>query len=234
MEAGASHPMPRRRHLSRALVVLVSMAGWAVVPAAAAALGTVESTVATVESAVQPAVDAVTAPAPEGGGDPVEQTVAPVADAAGASVPPAAAAVPQAHLDEHAQTRVARIAAGSSVERVSSGRAVHTQSSQGGARQRPSAERNAPARGTGRQVTGVAKGSENAAATPSPPTAEPGSGFSTDAAASGAATSFLFGGAFALLVATLLLAGPRLRRQLSLSPAVCRPAAFLVVLERPG
>jgi hypothetical protein len=54
------------------------------------------------------------------------------------------------------------------------------------------------------------------------------------AAASGAAMGSLFGGGFALLVAWLLLAGPRLWRGVSTLPAVCRPVAFRVVLERPG
>jgi hypothetical protein len=54
------------------------------------------------------------------------------------------------------------------------------------------------------------------------------------AAASSGSGGFFFGGGFALLVASLLVAGPRLRRQLARLPAVCRPAAFLVVLERPG
>lgn len=53
------------------------------------------------------------------------------------------------------------------------------------------------------------------------------------AAASGVSASFLFGG-LALLVGGLWLAGPRLRRHLSLPSVVCRPAAFVAVLERPG
>ena len=63
----------------------------------------------------------------------------------------------------------------------------------------------------------------------SPATSAPGA-----AASSGSGGFFFGGGGFALLVASLLVAGPRLRRQLAQLPAVCRPAAFLVVLERPG
>jgi len=63
---------------------------------------------------------------------------------------------------------------------------------------------------------------------PAPASSAPG------AAAAGGAGGLFFGGGFALLVASLLLAGPRLRRQLSELPVVCRPAAFLAVLERPG
>jgi hypothetical protein len=247
MEAGASHAMPLCRQLSRLLVVLVAIACWAVVPAAADAAVTdaVETTLATVAppvektsedvvGAVQPAVGAVVAPAPAAGRAPVEKAVAPTTEAAEATVPAAAATAPQAGLNEGSRARVARIAGASSVERVGARHGVHRQSSHGVARQRPSNERGVSLPGAAPDRASAARTARDAAATPSRSSAEPGSGFGAGGASSDASTGFPFGGALALLVATLLLAGPRLRRQLALLPAVCRPAAFLVVLERPG
>ena len=74
----------------------------------------------------------------------------------------------------------------------------------------------------------------DAAATPLRPGPEPVSSSTGGAAGPGSAAGFLFGGGFALLVAALALAGPPLRRRIALPPVVCRPAAFLAVLERPG
>lgn len=51
--------------------------------------------------------------------------------------------------------------------------------------------------------------------------------------ASAAAAGFFFGGA-ALLAGAFCLAGPPLRRRLSIRPAVFRPVAFVSLLERPG
>jgi hypothetical protein len=53
------------------------------------------------------------------------------------------------------------------------------------------------------------------------------------AVASVGSASFFFGG-LALLVGAFALAGPRLRRRLCIRPALWRPAAFVVALERPG
>jgi hypothetical protein len=246
MKAGAGHAVPLWRHRSTLVVVLAVTLGWAVVPAvaeagaAAAAVGTATSTVAAVEAppvqeateavagALRPAVGGVTAPAPYAAGGPVEQAVAPVAHGAGATVPPAAATASQTRLNEGATARGARIAHASSVERP---RARTLQSPHGVARQRPSNERTVSLPGAA--PTGAVS-APDAAATPSRPPPEPGSGFPTGAPGADATTGFLFGGALALLVAALLLAGPRLRRRLALLRAVCRPAAFLVVLERPG
>lgn len=51
--------------------------------------------------------------------------------------------------------------------------------------------------------------------------------------ASAPAAGFALGGA-ALLTLAVCLAGPRLRRRLLIRPAVLRPVAFVVLLERPG
>ena len=252
--------MPPWRRLSRSLVLPAVAACWAVgppvadaavtVPAvpgrATTALNTAQSVGAAapaaqqvgedVARAVEPAVSGAVTPAPPAGESPVEQTVAPMAGAAGATVPSAAAAVPQVHLAERARASVARVAASASAERLSARPSARRQSSHGVARQRPSVERPASLQGAALHVTSAAT-ARDAAATPSRSTlesSESGFGFQAGSAAAGAAAGFFFGGALALLVATLLLAGPRLRRHLPVLPAVCRPAAFLVVLERPG
>jgi hypothetical protein len=86
-----------------------------------------------------------------------------------------------------------------------------------------------------RQATPAAVASDGVATPARPaPQPEPASGFMAGATASGASTIFLFGGGLALLIAALLLAGPGLLRRLTVPPAVCRPTAFVVVLERPG
>ena len=70
---------------------------------------------------------------------------------------------------------------------------------------------------------------------PSMDAPEPASGSTGGAPFSGPSASFFFGGGIALLVSALLLtAGPRLRRHLAMPTAVCRPLAFVAVLERPG
>lgn len=51
--------------------------------------------------------------------------------------------------------------------------------------------------------------------------------------ASAPAAGFALGGA-ALLTLAVCLAGPRLRRRLLIRPAISRPVAFVVLLERPG
>jgi hypothetical protein len=245
MEAGASHSMALRRHLSRTLLVLASLACWAVVPASAdaALLDTVDSTVAPVAppvqttaqdvvDAVQPAVSAGTTPAPEADGGAVQQAVAPIADATGATVPSVAASAPATRLNEPARASVHRISArASSAERVNSGRAAHR--SRRAAEPHSAAELSATRRDAVRQPSGVASAAHPAAPA-SPAAPEPSSGLTAGAPASGASAALSFGGGLALLVAALLLAGPRLRRRLRMLPAVCRPAAFLVVLERPG
>jgi hypothetical protein len=126
-----------------------------------------------------------------------------------------------------------RIAAAASTEHLRAGRAIHRAGSHGVARQRPPSERSASLPGPARDVARLAP-APDAAATPS--TFSPGLDLelSGDGGASGASAGLLFGGAFALLVAGLLPAAPRMRRRLFELPAVCRPAAFLVVLERPG
>src|SRR6266498_1747968 len=112
MQAGARHPMPLRRHLSRTLLVLSVFAPWALLPAAAGAatLQTVQSTAGTVAPPVgrtaedvadvaQPALDAlttppdpvttpsdpVTAPSDPAGEGPIAKTVDPIAHGTGAT-----------------------------------------------------------------------------------------------------------------------------------------------------
>jgi hypothetical protein len=65
------------------------------------------------------------------------------------------------------------------------------------------------------------------------PRLDPVSGAVGDSPASGASSGFFFGGAAILLIA-LLLAAPRLRSRLSGRRAMCWPAAFVPLLERPG
>lgn len=252
--------MPYRRRVARNLALPAVVACCALLPSAAEAAvsvpavagqtvaatgGTVETTVS---RAVQPAGEAagdvvqtaLPGPSgvsrPDGNGDPhpVAETVAPIAGAATAPVAAAqAAAIPPKHLDERDRARTSHIAATSSGERMSGGRIAHGHGLEAAA-DAPSSERFAPARHA------VATPSEASAAAPSA-AAKPASaqGIAPAASAPGAAASggsggFFFGGGFALLVASLLVAGPRLRRQLRELPAVCRPAAFLWVLERPG
>jgi hypothetical protein len=177
-------------------------------------------------------------PRPDGNGEPhpVADTVAPIAHTATApAVAMQAAATPPKRLDERVRPRVSHIAATPSGERMSSGRIAHGHGPDG-ATEAPSSERSAPAHRvpTALTETPAAAPAAPAAAHPAavqdfgPATSAPG------AAASSGSGGFFFGGGFALLVASLLVAGPRLRRQLAQLPAVCRPAAFLVVLERPG
>jgi hypothetical protein len=244
--------MPLWRRFSRLFAVLAALGCFAVLaPAAGAApalpagaLATVDSTVAAaapplrevtrqVAEQVRPAAAGVT-PSGSHGSHPVPQTIAPIAEAATASAPPPAAAAASlpGSLREHARDRVSGIAASVPAEHVSSERLAHGHGMTTVARY-PSRERGAPAHDLTRPV---------AAASPAPPQSalEPGlalaSGMGTGAggAAAGASSGFFFGGGFCLLVALLVLAGPGLRRRLSLPPAVCRPAAFLLVLERPG
>ena len=62
---------------------------------------------------------------------------------------------------------------------------------------------------------------------------EPISGAAGGSGAAGASVSFSLGG-LALLLATLSLAGPALRRRLPRRPVIGWPAAFVPLLERPG
>jgi hypothetical protein len=61
----------------------------------------------------------------------------------------------------------------------------------------------------------------------------PVSGTAGGSSAAGASVSFSLGG-MALLLATLSLAGPALRRRLPRQPVIGWPAAFVPLLERPG
>jgi hypothetical protein len=256
MQAGARHPVSRRRHLSTFTGALVALACWAMLPsdahaaspsgpelqALAAAQTTVAEAAAPATAAAQQAVRSVQPgqgsglrrPGGQGGSHPVQQTVAPIAHAAAASVPPqATAVVPRKHLDERPTHRSSHLTATSSSRRLSSGRAVHGHDLSVAPR-RASSERSAPAhRAAPEPIADDARQPDTAATSVAgldraPASSAPG------AAAAGCAGGVSGGGAFALLVATLLLAGPFLRRQLSLLPVVCRPAAFHVVLERPG
>jgi hypothetical protein len=70
------------------------------------------------------------------------------------------------------------------------------------------------------------------AGSPEPPS-EPLPGAAGGSSAAGASVSFSLGG-LALLLATLSLAGPALRRRLPRRPVIGWPAAFVPLLERPG
>ncbi len=248
--------MPLRRRFTRLFAVLAALGCFAVLaPAAGAApalpavpggaLATVDSTVAAaapplreitgqVAPQVRPAAGTVTPSGSHGSGHPVAQTIAPIADAATVSAPPpaagAAASLPGS-LREHARDRVSGIAASVPAEHVSSERLAHGHGMNTVARY-PSRERGAPAHDSTRPAAPAAAPARGELATG----LAPASGIGADAggAAAGASSGFFFGGGFCLLVALLVLAGPGLRRRLRLPPAVCRPAAFLLVLERPG
>jgi hypothetical protein len=66
-----------------------------------------------------------------------------------------------------------------------------------------------------------------------PADSEPAAGVVGGSSAAGASVSSLLGG-LALLLATLSLAGPALRRRLPSRPVMGWPAAFVPLLERPG
>jgi hypothetical protein len=66
-----------------------------------------------------------------------------------------------------------------------------------------------------------------------PSDTQPASGAAGGSSAAGASVSFSLGG-LALLLATLSLAGPALRRRLPRRPVIGWPAAFVPLLERPG
>jgi hypothetical protein len=208
------------------------------------ALSTVQTTVAEATAparqaaqgagdTAQPASGGIQRPGGHDGGHPVQETIAPIAQTATSSVPvEATTARSRTRLHEHARHQVSNIGATASGERMSSGRTAHRHGSYGSAR-RAAGERSAPANrpALAAMDTGVA---QHAAAAPASIERAPSSG-APGAAASGSSGGLASGGGgFALLVATLLLAGPCLRRRLALLAAVCRPVAFLVVLERPG
>lgn len=240
--------MPLRRHLTRTFVVLAALACWAVVPvsaqaalldavppAAQTAAPQLQTAAEDVVAQVRPAARPDTTPAPSTDGAAVQQTVAPVA---GATAPAAPAtpvtAVSATHLREPARSRISRISAtASSSEHRSAGAGGSARGGDGAAAaRRPDVESIAGPRSQ-REPTAVARAAHSTAS-PALPASQRGSGSAGADAAAGVSTGFFFGGGMALLVAALLLAGPRLRRSLSLLPAVCRPVAFLVVLERPG
>ena len=79
--------------------------------------------------------------------------------------------------------------------------------------------------------TGSAAAGSGALELPASP--EPVSGVAGGSSAASASVSFFLGG-MALLLATLSLAGPALRRRLSRRPVIGWPAAFVPLLERPG
>jgi len=66
-----------------------------------------------------------------------------------------------------------------------------------------------------------------------PSDSEPVSGAAGGSSAASASVSFSLGG-LALLLATLSLVAPALRRRLSRRPVIAWPAAFVPLLERPG
>jgi hypothetical protein len=247
MQAGARHPMPLRRLLSRTLLVLVAIGCWAIAPASARAAlldSTVQSTVEAAPQPVQKATQDVVgaarpaagsepaAPAPHADGGAVQQTVAPIAGTTGAAVPSPAVAVPAGHLRDPGHGRVSHLSASAS------GRPSGERVEGPGTSNRAASPSRSAATATGprpvRQAVAAAARAAHST-TPAQQAPEPRSGLSgADGGAAGSSSGFFFGGGLALLVAALLLAGPRLRRRLLPLPVVCRPVAFLVVLERPG
>ncbi|HEY7454781.1 MAG TPA: hypothetical protein VH683_09460 [Thermoleophilaceae bacterium] len=187
----------------------------------------VQKAAETVARAARPALEAATSAAPQPTHEAAQHVVAPVAAAAEQTVPSAASVVRTAKRSlVHAGA--ARIARGASAEHLAVGRAA-----QGSFAQPASAELSPAARAAARKQTPTATAAQPAA-TPSTDGPERSSG-STGAPFSVPSTSFFFGGGIALLVGALLLtAGPRLRRHLVMPTAVCRPLAFVAVLERPG
>jgi hypothetical protein len=90
----------------------------------------------------------------------------------------------------------------------------------------------------GLPATPAGGGDTSSAAAPSgalelPSDSEPAAGVVGGSSAAGASVSFSLGG-LALLLATLSLAGPALRRRLPRQPVMGWPAAFVPLLERPG
>jgi hypothetical protein len=245
--------MPLRRLLSGALLIVAVLALCAFVPATAiaaplqavpsaggAVVQPAQTATEDAAGAPQAALDAVTAPyrpvaspADPSGEGPIARTVDPIARGAAASVPSSGAPGPQHQLHEPAEAGMSRIAASASAVR-SGGRAEREQGSGVIAGSTPSPRRSVTTHGRAQQSSSPATVAEEATPGPSAPAPEPGSGPTAGVDGSSGSTGFFFGGGFALLVASLLLAGPRLRRGLFTLPAVCRPAAFLVVLERPG
>jgi len=245
--------MPLRRLLSGTLLVVAALAPWALVTATADAAplqplqaaagavaqpaqGAAQDAAAPSQpfiEAVKPTSPAVMSPSDPAGKGPIARPVHPIAHGAAAIVPSSGATVPQQHLHEPARAGESRIAASASVVR-SGGRAEREQGSGVDAGRPPSPRRNVAAHGRAQQVSSAGTVASEATAEPSAPAPEPSSGHMAGVAGSSPSAGFFFGGGFALLVACLLVAGPRLRRGLSMLPAVCRPAAFLVVLERPG
>jgi len=262
MQAGARHSMSLRRRLSGTFLVVAALVCGAIVPATAqaAVLDPVQPAVETAISTAPKAADAVRAvesvagagqtpparpvppadtPAPRPDGGAVQQTVTPVAAATGAATPAAAApAASAARLREGHRSRVHRISASAaSAERLVTARAGRTHNVHVARESAATTRRTALHSLAGTESSpraGAAVGPAGTASRPALPAPEPSSGVAGANAGAGSSAGFFFGGGLALLVAALLLAGPRLRRRLSLPPAVCRPAAFHVVLERPG
>ena len=243
MRAGARHSTPHAWRVARLLATPAVVACCAILPSPAGAAVSLPLPTSDPVEAVETTVTTATQPVnltvqPDAGGErhPVADTVEPIAHAATAPVVSApVAVVAQKRLGERAHPRTSHITASSSGKRMSSGRIAHGHGSDG-VTPPPSSERGAPAH---RAVVAMdasaappaaarSASAEPAVQSLAPATSAPG------AAASSGSGGFFFGGGFALLVACLLVAGPRLRRQLVQLPAVCRPAAFLVVLERPG
>jgi hypothetical protein len=226
--------------------ILPSVAGAATpVPAPAGErVAAVEATVADAVAPVRgtsddvaetalPASSGATRPGDGSDAHPVADTIAPIAHAATAPVEPSAPTqAPRKRLDEHARPGISHVGATSSAERMSSGRAARGRGLHRAAPS-PSSERSTPAHRASRALPG-APAAPHAAARPGMPDPLPAANAPRAAASGGSGGFFFGGGGLALIVASLLLAGPGLRRQLAELPAVCRPAAFLVVLERPG
>jgi hypothetical protein len=235
MQAGARHPIPLRR-LSMLIATVGALTCGAILPAGAQALAVPSvaadaiagtgTAAAEVIPAAPPVTEDVTRPASPA---PVHETVAPIVQPAAESVSAAPAAVPSKALRERMHHPISHIAATSSAKRASSDRGVHGPAPRA-ANADPSSLRSSPVH----RAASVAVEAPAAPVSPTGAAQAPLSSAPSGAASGAAGLSFFFGGGCALLVAWLLLAGPFVRRRLSLVPVACRPAAFLLVLERPG
>src|ERR687896_485947 len=215
---------PGRVH--RLLAVAVAAGCWLAVPSGASAqqgpalnvsglTSAATSTVANTGSAVE---TTVTAAAPVAGPaqDAVKQVAGTVGRVTGAENSP-----PLRLRDTAASDRPARVLPGPGAERFSS---VFTPLIPG------------PPIGLPGTPAGGGDGGPSSApsgALELPADSERAAGVVGGSSAAGASVSFLLGG-LALLLATLSLAGPALRRRLPRRPVMGWPAAFVPLLERPG
>jgi hypothetical protein len=234
MEAGGHHPLSLRRRFSTSLAMTLVLACWLLLPAAADAAVTLpeapNATAAvldTVHTAIQPAAAAVAPPSAPQAPQHVPEVQRPVPAVQPVPAPPVVTSIRPAPT--HAVRTAAASAAAHHPKRPDRAERLV------GTREHHAAATVAATVSTSRPATHVATVVEPTKAPTPLSGSERSPGSAGGAPASTPFTTFLFGGGFALLIGALLLAaGPGLRRLLTMPQAVCRPAAFLAVLERPG